>query len=88
MKKILEGESAGRCLEERMRESEAGGRVVVQGVVSSGSCRFLLLGRRLEIFLGGEELLLGLFGGIGGQSASLPEGTESLREGIIILRLL
>ena len=39
MKKILEGESAGRCLEERMRESEAGGRVVVQGVVSSGSCR-------------------------------------------------
>ena len=52
MKKILEGESAGRCLEERMRESEAGGRVVVQGVVSSGSCRFLLLERRLEIFLG------------------------------------
>ena len=60
MKKILEGESAGRCLEERMRESEAGGRVVVQGVVSSGSCRFLLLERRLEIFLG-QELLFGYF---------------------------
>ena len=60
MKKILEGESAGRCLEERMRESEAGGRVVVQGVVSSGSCRFLLLERRLEIFLG-QELLFSYF---------------------------
>ena len=56
MKKILEGESAGRCLEERMRESEAGDIVVVQGVVSSGSCRFLLLERRLEIFFfGGLE---------------------------------
>ena len=54
MKKILEGESAGRCLEERMRESEAGGRVVVQGVVSSGSCRFLLLGEAVrDLFLGG-----------------------------------
>ena len=61
MKKILEGESAGRCLEERMREREAGGRVVVQGVVSSGSCRFLLLGEAVRDLFGKEELFVGWF---------------------------
>ena len=62
MKKILEGESAGRCLEERMRESEAGGRVVVQGVVSSGSCSegkrsfcWVTLGRERAAALGEKK---------------------------------
>ena len=65
-----------------MRESEAGSRVVVQGVVSSGSCRVVgnrgsaVRGKWAEIFRGGRSFCLVTFG----VERGIPEGCERGKE--------
>ena len=61
MKKILEGESAGRCIEERMRESEGGWKrkVAVAAELVGGANP----GKKMDMVLeeeGGRELDGGL----------------------------